>query len=99
VKWRNSNDRRASFSAAISLGSPKKNHQGSTGRSIERAPEEGIDYDHWRIDHVYMILPGVGYVADWLKSFAQFPPRQTQASFNLNEIMQKMSTATANANN
>jgi arylsulfatase len=35
---------------------------------FEGAPEEGIDYDHWRIDRVYMILPGVAYVAAWLKS-------------------------------
>jgi hypothetical protein len=66
---------------------------------FERAPEEGIDYDHWRIDRIYMILPGVGYVADWLKSFAQFPPRQAPATFNLNDVMQKMKTASANANN
>jgi arylsulfatase len=66
---------------------------------FERAPEEGIDYNHWRIDRVYLILPGVGYVADWLKSFAQFPPRQAPATFNLNDVMQKMQTATADANN
>jgi arylsulfatase A-like enzyme len=66
---------------------------------FERAPEEGIDYSRWRIDRIYLVLPGVGYVADWLKSFAQFPPRQPPASFNLNDIMQKMKTASANANN
>jgi arylsulfatase len=65
---------------------------------FERADQEGIDYNHWRIDHVYLILPGVGYVGQWLQSFAQFPPRQKPASFNLNEVMQKISTAAANAN-
>ena len=65
---------------------------------FERAPEEGIDYQHWRADRVYLILPGVAYVGQWLQSFKEFPPRQTPASFNLNEVMQKMSAAAANAN-
>ena len=65
---------------------------------FERGPEEGIDYSHWRLDHVFLILPGVGYVGQWLQSFAQFPPRQKPASFNLNEVMQKIGTAAANAN-
>jgi arylsulfatase len=47
---------------------------------------------------VFLILPGVGYVGQWLQSFAQFPPRQKPASFNLNEVMQKIGTAAANAN-
>jgi hypothetical protein len=51
------------------------------------------------VDRGYLILPGVGFVADWLKSFAQFPPRQTPATFNLNDVMQKLKAATANANN
>jgi arylsulfatase len=65
---------------------------------FERAPEEGIDYQHWRADRVYLILPGVAYVGQWLQSFKEFPPRQTPASFNLNEVMQKISAAAANAN-
>ena len=65
---------------------------------FERGPEEGIDYDHWRIDHVFMILPGVAYVSQWIQSFQQFPPRQTPATFNLNQVMQEMSGGGANAN-
>jgi arylsulfatase len=33
-----------------------------------------------------------------LQSFKEYPPRQTPASFNLNEVMQKISAAAANAN-
>jgi hypothetical protein len=62
-------------------------------------PEEGFDYGHWRADRIYLILPGVGYVADWLKSFGQFPPGQAPATLNLNDVMEKMKTASANANN
>ncbi len=29
---------------------------------FERGPEEGIDYDHWRIDRVFLLVPGAGYV-------------------------------------
>jgi arylsulfatase len=30
-------------------------------------------------------------VAEWLQSFKEFPPRQKPASFNLDEVMRKLS--------
>src|SRR5277367_4753020 len=64
---------------------------------FERGPEEGIDYDHWRIDRVFLLVPAQAFVGQWLQSFAQFPPRQKPASFNLDEVMKKLSTDAANA--
>jgi arylsulfatase A-like enzyme len=64
---------------------------------FERGPEEGIDYDHWRIDRVFLLVPAQAFVGQWLQSFAQFPPRQKPASFNLDEVMQKLSADAANA--
>jgi arylsulfatase A-like enzyme len=64
---------------------------------FERGPEEGIDYDHWRIDRVFLLVPAQAFVGQWLQSFAQFPPRQKPASFNLDEVMKKLATDAANA--
>jgi arylsulfatase len=66
---------------------------------FERGPEEGIDYSHWRLDRVYLLVPAQAYVGQWISSFQQFPPRQKPASFNLGDAIQKLSTASANANN
>jgi arylsulfatase A-like enzyme len=64
---------------------------------LERGPEEGIDYSHWRIDRVFLLVPAQAFVGQWLQSFAQFPPRQRPASFNLDDVIKKLSTEAANA--
>jgi arylsulfatase A-like enzyme len=64
---------------------------------LERGPEEGIDYNHWRIDRVFLLVPAQAYVGQWLQSFAQFPPRQKPASFNLDDVIKKLATEAANA--
>ena len=64
---------------------------------LERSPEEGIDYNHWRIDRVFLLVPAQAFVGQWLQSFAQFPPRQKPASFNLDEVLNKLTTEAANA--
>jgi arylsulfatase A-like enzyme len=64
---------------------------------LERSPEEGIDYNHWRIDRVFLLVPAQAFVGQWLQSFVQFPPRQKPASFNLEDVIKKLSTEAANA--
>src|SRR5262249_23583801 len=39
----------------------------------------------------FIIVPAQAAVAQWLASFKKFPPRQKPASFNLDEVMRKMS--------
>ncbi len=57
--------------------------------------DESILYSDWMIHHAPTIYGAQALVADWLKSFKEFPPRQKPASFNLDLIMQKM-TAPSN---
>jgi arylsulfatase len=64
---------------------------------FERGPEEGMDYSHWRIDRVFLLVPAQAFVGQWLQSFAQFPPRQKPASFSLDQVIQKLTTEAANA--
>jgi len=66
---------------------------------FERGPEEGIDYSHWRIERVFLLVPAQAFVGQWLQSFAQFPPRQKPASFNLEQVIQKLSTGAASSDN
>ena len=40
---------------------------------------------------VFLIVPSQAVVAQWLASFKEFPIRQKPASFNLDEVMQKLS--------
>jgi arylsulfatase len=54
---------------------------------FERAEYEGMDYDHWFADHMFAIAPAGVYVATWLQSFREFPPRQKPGSFNLDRVM------------
>jgi arylsulfatase len=65
---------------------------------LERAEHEAIDYPHWRIDRVFLLVPAQAFVAQWLSSFKQFPPRQKPASFNLDQVMTQFTNAADDAN-
>jgi arylsulfatase len=65
---------------------------------FERAEYEGIDYSHWRIDRIYLLVPAQTYVGRWLSSFKEFPPRQKPASFNLNQVMTQLTNAASSGN-
>jgi len=40
-------------------------------------------------------VPAQTIVGQWLSSFKEFPPRQKPASFNLDEVMRKMTAPKA----
>ena len=56
----------------------------------ERADITSNTYYDWLLDHVFLLVPAQDYVAQFLASFKEFPPRQKAASFNLDEVMQKL---------
>ena len=55
---------------------------------LERAVDESIGYGRWWVDHMYAFAPAGAYVAKWLQSFREFPPRQKPGSFNLDRVME-----------
>ena len=61
---------------------------------FERADEEGIGYAKWRADRTFLLAPAGGYVAQWLQSFKEFPPRQKPGSFNLDRVMESVMSTT-----
>jgi arylsulfatase len=54
---------------------------------FELAQDIGMDYGRWFAEHMFMIAPAAAYVATWLQSFREFPPRQKPGSFNLDRVM------------
>ena len=63
---------------------------------FELAQDIGMDYDRWFIEHMFMIAPAAAYVGQWLQSFREFPPRHKPGSFNLEKVMEAI---TSGANN
>jgi arylsulfatase len=53
--------------------------------------DESMLYDKWLADRDFVIVPAQAVVAQWLSSFKEFPIRQRPASFNLDEVMRKLS--------
>ena len=47
-----------------------------------------MGYQRWYLEHMYAIAPASAYVAEWLQSFTEFPPRQKPGSFNLSRVME-----------
>ena len=56
----------------------------------ERADTTSNTYYDWVMDHIFAIVPAQAYVAQFLQTFREFPQRQKAASFNLDEVLEKM---------
>jgi arylsulfatase len=46
---------------------------------------------------MFLMVPAQAIASKWIASFKEFPPRQKPASFNLDEVMDKMTRATPQA--
>jgi arylsulfatase len=46
---------------------------------------------------VFLLVPAQTYVAQFLATFQEFPPRQKAASFSLQEVMEKMTSTTGHS--
>ena len=56
----------------------------------ERASITSNTYYDWLIDRAYLLVPAQAYVARFLETFQEFPPRQKAASFSLDQVMEKL---------
>jgi len=65
---------------------------------LERAYDDAPSYTDWAAKRMFVLAPAGGYVAQWLPSFRDFPPRQKPGSFNLDKIMEKMTEAHKGSN-
>ena len=64
---------------------------------FERAEEENaMGFQRWYLERMFLIAPAGAYVAKWLQSFKDFPPRQKPGSFNLDRVMEQVTAIQGN---
>jgi len=57
---------------------------------FERAPvTSNTDFD-WLMDSAFIVLAAAALVTQFLATFKEFPPRQKAASFNLDDVLEKL---------
>jgi arylsulfatase A-like enzyme len=61
----------------------------------ERADITSNTYYDWVIDHAFLLVPAQAYVGKFLMTFKEYPQRQKAASFNLDEVMEKLKEPTS----
>lgn len=57
---------------------------------FETADHIGMDYDRWRIEHVFLLVPAQQYVGQFLSTFKEFPPRQKAGSFGIDQVLEAL---------
>ena len=50
--------------------------------------EEGLFYNKWLVDRVFLLVPAQVAVGQWIESFKEFPPRAKAASFSIDRIVE-----------
>src|SRR6185503_2528610 len=48
-----------------------------------------VFYEKWCADRMFLLVPAQALVGEFLKTFEQFPPRQSPASFSIDEALEK----------
>jgi arylsulfatase A-like enzyme len=60
------------------------------GDPFERADHEGMDYSHWRIDRIFLLVPAQTFAGRFIETLREFPPRQRPWSFNLDRVIESL---------
>lgn len=60
------------------------------GDPFERAQTDAGEYDRWRVEHAFALVPAQAYVAKHLQTYVEFPPRQRPGSFALDQVLAKL---------
>jgi arylsulfatase len=51
-----------------------------------------MDYDHWRVDRLFLLVPAQQFVGQFLATFKEFPPSQKVGSFSLDAVLETLQT-------
>jgi arylsulfatase len=57
---------------------------------FEKAQFDAGEYKRWRVEHAFVLVPAQAFVANHLKTYVDFPPRQKPGSFSLDHVLQKL---------
>jgi len=60
----------------------------------ERSYRTSNSYYDWMIDRLFLAVPAQRYVAKFLGTFKEYPPRMTPGSFGIDKVMEKLSPTT-----
>jgi len=65
---------------------------------FEEADHVAMDYKHWMIDRVFLLVPAQEYVGKFLSTFKEFPPSQKVGSFSLDKVLETLSATPSGSN-
>ena len=51
--------------------------------------DANLFFNKEKADRLFLILPAVGLVSQYLKTFEEFPPRQRPASFSIDQALEQ----------
>lgn len=56
----------------------------------ERAQHNANSFNHWQTQNQYLAMPAFQIVADFVRTFQEYPPRQKPASYNMEDVTAAM---------
>ena len=56
----------------------------------DRADITSNTYYDWALDHAFLVVPAQAFVARFLETFKEFPPRQRPASFSVDQALEAL---------
>ena len=74
-------------------GTPEEGGRAGHRDPYERAYFTSNTYYDWVLDRAFFFVPAQAYVAQFLATFKEFPPRQKAGSFNLDQVMEKLTNS------
>ena len=57
---------------------------------FETADHEGMDYERWRVEHLFVMVPAQQFVGQFLGTFKEFPPSQKPGSFSIDGALEAL---------
>jgi arylsulfatase len=57
---------------------------------FERAQGEAGEYDKWRVERAFVLVPAQDIVGQHLQTYVEYPPRQKPGSFSLDQVLAKL---------
>jgi arylsulfatase len=57
---------------------------------FETADHEGMDYERWRAEHIFLLYPAQAYVGRFLETFKEFPSSQRPGSFSIDQALERL---------
>jgi arylsulfatase A-like enzyme len=60
---------------------------------FELAQHDAGEYDKWRVERTFLLVPAQAFVGQHLQTYVEFPPRQKPGSFSLDEVLAKLQEA------